>query len=179
MAVANSPSDLGSLISSVLKQKDWLRRLRLHQVFVFWDEVVGKEIARHAQPQVIKGSVLSLAVSDSVWLQQLQFERYHLLELLNAKLDEVEAPSVSAERPVGGGLRLTELKFTLDPSWRRYEVRTKKAPLPRGPGAEGSAIDHDQFVKFAASLNSIDDQGLRESMKRLWMAMHRSPSGGA
>lgn len=172
MATTNSPTDLGSLLASVLTQKDWQRRLRLHQVFLFWDEVVGAEIARHAQPQVIKGDVLWLAASDSIWMQQLQFERHHILELLNARLStEGETSTVTPRPEAGAGTapRLADLKFTLDSSFnRRHPAKQKKSVTQE--------IDHDQFAQFSASLNSIDDPETRESMKRLWLVMHRRPT---
>jgi hypothetical protein len=167
MAVSDSPTDLGSLLASALHQKNWQRRLRLHQVFLFWDEVVGGEIARHAQPRVIRGGVLWLAVSDSIWMQQLQFERHQLLELLNARLSEGEGPARSAGAAEGAPLCLTDLKFQLDPSLRRR----KKEGRPAKP--VGQAIDHDRFAQFSESLNSIADPETRECMKRLWLAMHR------
>ena len=171
MAASNHTTDLGSLLTSVLTQKDWQRRLRLHQVFIFWDEVVGGEIARHAQPQVIKGDVLWLAVSDSIWMQQLQFERHHILELLNARLSAGATRSAGTPRhetEAGDSPRLTDLKFTLDSSFsRRQQVKQKKSV--------SQEIDHDQFAQFSASLNSIDDPETRESMKRLWLVMHRRP----
>ena len=159
MAKANTPSDMGSLLASVLQQKDWQRRLRLHQVFLFWEEVVGSEIARHAQPHVIKGDVLWLAVTDSIWMQQLQFERHHLLELLNARLGGGEE-----------GPRLADLKFQLDSSPRRRQKSSpKKAVLHE--------IDHEQFAEFSSTLNSIEDQEVKESMKRLWLVMHSRTKG--
>ena len=170
MAVSNSPTDLGSLLAAVLTQKDWQRRLRLHQVFLFWEEVIGGEIARHAQPQVIKGDVLWLAVSDSIWMQQLQFERHHILELLNARLAAGgEHSAVTAGGGDGAAPRLADLKFTLDTSiGRRQQPRPKKSAAQE--------IDHDQFAQFSASLNSIDDPETRESLKRLWLVMHRRAS---
>ena len=171
MAISNSPTDLGSLLASALQQKNWQRRLRLHQVFLFWDEVVGSAISRHAQPQVIKGSVLWLAVSDSIWMQQLQFERHHLLELLNGRLGEGERATGSARVEVEAPLRLTDLKFQLDPSLGR--CRQTKPPTK----AAVHEIDPNRFGQFSESLNSIPDPELRESMKRLWLTMHRATAG--
>jgi len=172
MAASNHTTDLGSLLTSVLTQKDWQRRLRLHQVFIFWDEVVGGEIARHAQPQVIKGDVLWLAVSDSIWMQQLQFERHHILELLNARLATGSEKSAGTPRPeaeTSALLSLTDLKFSLDSSFnRRQQLERKKSILQE--------IDHDQFAQFSATLNSVEDPETRESMKRLWLVMHRRPN---
>ena len=172
MAVANSPTDLGSLLASVLTQKDWQRRLRLHQVFLFWDEVVGMEIARHAQPQVIKGDVLWLTVSDSIWMQQLQFERQHILVLLNTRLAAGKDQSVIATRLGDGAFdapHLTNLRFTLDSTFGRHQPTRQKQPVAQ-------EIDPEQFHQFSASLNSIADQETRESMKRLWLVMHRRPT---
>lgn len=167
MAISNCPTDVGSLLSSVLTKKDWQRRLKLHQVFLFWDEVVGQEIARHAQPQVIKGDTLWLAVSDSIWMQQLQFERHHLLELINIRFAEAGGEQESVSTGQGKGApRLNEIKFTLDSSFdRRRPLKPKKAAVQE--------IDLNQFAQFSASLNSIEDQATRESMKRLWLVMHQ------
>lgn len=172
MAKNESPAELGSLLTAVFTQKHWQERLQLHQVFVFWDEVVGPEIARHAQPHVIRGDVLWLAVSDSIWMQQLQYEKYQLLELINVRLGSIGSHAAGT----GGGreapaLRLAELRFQLDPCLGRR---------PTPPQAETpvvAAIDHEHFAEFSVSLNSIPDQELRESMKRLWLAQHRALRG--
>ncbi|MDD5757792.1 MAG: DUF721 domain-containing protein [Desulfobulbaceae bacterium] len=170
MAVSNSPTNLGSLLSSVLQQKDWQRRLGLHQVFLFWNEVVGIEIAKHAEPQVIKGDTLWLAVSDSIWMQQLQFERHHILELINERLAMLNSrPCSATESESAPPTRLSDIKFTLDSSFARRHQQAKPKKVAAQP------IDHNQFTQFAASLNSIEDHETRESMKRLWLVMHQRP----
>lgn len=158
-----SPTEVGGLISSLLTEREWHRRLKLHQVFLFWDEVVGAEIASHAQPWVIRGEVLWLAVSDHVWMQQLQFEKVHLLELLNARLGG------GGERGEGV-LRLTDLRFQLDPS-------LGGRPSPQAAPPSVQAFDHEAFALFSASLNSIPDPELREGLKRMWLAHHRGRVG--
>lgn len=165
MVQSNHPADVGSLLTSVLTKKDWLQRLKLHQVFLFWNEVVGKEIARHAQPQVIKGDTLWLAVSDAIWMQQLQFERHHLLELINFRLAERGAQERATTGEGKDAPRLNEIKFALDTSIGRRPAKAKRAAVRE--------IDHEQFAQFSASLNSIEDQATRESMKRLWLVMHQ------
>lgn len=165
MAISNRPTNLGSLIDTVLTQKDWQRRLRLHQVFLFWDEVVGEEIARHAQPQVIRGDVLWIAASDSIWMQQLLFERHHIMELINTRLAAGEVQSVAGTKAVMPP-HLKDIKFTLDPAACRRQPLRPPPPLAR-------EIDHEQLAQFSASLNSIEDQETRESLKRLWLVMHR------
>jgi hypothetical protein len=170
MAKFETPAELGSLLSSILTQKHWQQRLQIHQVFVFWDELVGPEIARQAQPQVIRGDVLWVAVSSSIWMQQLQYERYHLLELINARLGVADHKAGRGDREATS-LALSDLKFQLDPGLGRIAASEAETPVA------GTTVDHEQFAEFSASLNSIPDQEIRESMKRLWLVQHRLPRG--
>lgn len=166
MSKPKIPTKLGSLLSSVVTQKHWQQRLELHQVFLFWDELVGPEIAQHAKPQVIRGDVLWLAVSSSIWMQQLQYEKHQLLGLINARLGAAGAGG-REDAPLG----LADLKFQLDPGLRQgspsFSEQVFVAP----------EVDHKRFAEFSASLNSIPDQEIRESMKRLWLVQHRHPRG--
>jgi len=166
MAIVQHQADLGSLVDAVVSQKDWRRRLWLHQVFVFWDDLVGREISQHAQPEVIRGDVLWLAVSDSSWMQQLTFERHHLLQLINARLAGGDKPASVVSKDKVPPPCLKEIKFTLDPSYcRRQSIHPSQTATRE--------VDEDKFAQFASTLNSIEDQSTRESMKRLWLVMHR------
>jgi hypothetical protein len=169
MARSHTPTDVGTLLSSLVTQREWQRRLRLHQVFLFWDEVVGGDIASHAQPLVIRGQVLWLAVSDSMWMQQLQYEKVQLLSMLNARLVKMGKGGKGQGEKAAPPLTLADLKFQLDPSLGR----------PPAPPIEPPArtIDPEEYAQFAASLNSIPDAGLREGMKRMWLAHHRGWTG--
>ncbi|MFH1490518.1 MAG: DUF721 domain-containing protein [Pseudomonadota bacterium] len=51
-----------------------------------WDEVVGAAIARNAKPSWIKEGKLRVNVSNSVWLQELNFVQETIKEKLNGKL---------------------------------------------------------------------------------------------
>jgi len=56
------------------------------RIWKVWGGVVGKKIAEHARPSSIKKGVLVVKVSDSVWLQELEFEAETIKEGLNRKL---------------------------------------------------------------------------------------------
>ncbi len=64
------PESISSLLDGIITRKKWSRKLDLHQVFVFWKEAVGDDVARWARPSIIRGLVLWIAVVDSVWMQQ-------------------------------------------------------------------------------------------------------------
>ena len=56
------------------------------RIWEAWDGVVGKKIAKHARPSWIKKGVLLVKVTDSVWIQELEFMTETIKERLNAKL---------------------------------------------------------------------------------------------
>lgn len=47
-----------------------------------WERAVGPEIARHARPTLLRGSVLEASVDSSVWCQQIQMRRPEILAAL-------------------------------------------------------------------------------------------------
>jgi hypothetical protein len=170
MARSHTPTALGTLLSSLVSQREWRRRLLLNQVFLFWDEVVGPEIASHAQPRVIRGEVLWLGVSDPMWMQQLQFEKVQLLSLLNARLKKQGKGGAARGEANQETVSLADLRFQLDPALGRQPAPPPE-PLP------APTIDAEEYAQFVASLNSIPDQALREGMKRMWLAHHRGWTG--
>ena len=56
------------------------------RIWKLWESVVGKRIAEHAQPSMMKRGVLLVKVSDSVWLQELEFKTEKIKERLNRTL---------------------------------------------------------------------------------------------
>jgi len=56
------------------------------RIWKLWDGVVGETIAKHARPSRIKKGVLLIKVTDSVWVQELEFKAETIRENLNRKL---------------------------------------------------------------------------------------------
>jgi hypothetical protein len=56
------------------------------KLWKLWDGAVGVEIASHARPSSIKKGVLVVKVSDSVWLQELEFRAHEIIERINQAL---------------------------------------------------------------------------------------------
>ena len=64
--------DIGSLIEKILASKGLDKKLHQYRAWSVWDEVVGPQIAQHAQPLRIRESVLEVRVENPTWMQQLQ-----------------------------------------------------------------------------------------------------------
>ncbi len=62
------------------------RQLQLARVWRKWDSIVGEPVCRHAWPSHFSSKdTLVILVSDSVWMQQLSFNR----ELLRSRIQEI------------------------------------------------------------------------------------------
>ena len=134
------------ILRSLLVEKKWQHRINQHQVFLFWNEVVGRDIAAHAEPEVIRGSVLWIKVSDSVWMQQLHLQKMLLLERINERLR---------------GDPLSDLRFHLDvhsgtPAEEpQIKPRKKKNPAALPPELENM-------------IGLLDSRDMQEALRRLW-----------
>lgn len=145
---------IGKLLGTLSLDKKWRERLGLHAVFLFWDEVVGEEIACRAQPTVIRGTVLWVEVGDPVWLQQLHLERGMLLGEINQRL------------PSEG--KLTDIRFqvnsALDQEPAPAEVEAA-VPMPQ-PLTPEEARELDNL------LATLADDEARATMRRFWLKAH-------
>jgi len=56
------------------------------RIWKLWDGVVGKKVAEHARPFSIKKGILLVKVTDSIWLQELEFKTEGIKEKLNSQL---------------------------------------------------------------------------------------------
>jgi hypothetical protein len=77
---------IGDVLEQSLKRLDLATRLDDYAVWPIWNEVVGKMIARNAQPEKIRNGTLFVKVSSPVWMQQLQFMKEMIASKLNHRL---------------------------------------------------------------------------------------------
>jgi len=77
---------LSSVLDRSLKRLDLVARLDDYAVWPIWNDVVGKVIARNAQPEKIRNGTLIVKVSSPVWMQQLQFMKDMITAKLNYRL---------------------------------------------------------------------------------------------
>ena len=70
---------MGTLVPSVMKALGLEKRLQESQVFYLWQQIVGADVARHAQPISLRNGILAIAVDHPIWLQELQRFRKTLL----------------------------------------------------------------------------------------------------
>jgi hypothetical protein len=145
----NKPVELSRLLSSVFENKNWRSKLELHRVFEFWNSTVGKEIAAVAQPSLIRGHVLWVKVTDSVWMQQLHLQKILLLEKINQQFQEE---------------KISDIHFQLNSS-------LSPPPEPEIKKPKQVFLDKKEEQKFDKLISSLENDDLKVSLKNLWVKM--------
>lgn len=59
------------IVRDVLKDLDLEKRLDESRIFEKWDDIVGKEISKHAFPDKVYKNVLYIKVESSAWMAEL------------------------------------------------------------------------------------------------------------
>ena len=102
---ARDPQPFGVMIGKVAKNHGWEPRISEGTLFGMWESIVGADIADHAQPTRLEGTVLHVSATSTAWATQLRYLQGQIL----AKIAKV----------IGHGM-VTSLRITgpTAPSWR-------------------------------------------------------------
>jgi predicted nucleic acid-binding Zn ribbon protein len=136
---------LGRVLDKSLKRLDLSPRLEDYRIWPIWNDVVGKPIARNAQPEKIRNGTLFVKVTSPVWMQQLQYMKEMVAERLNQRLGAEVVKNIFFV--VG--------KVKADP----VEVDCKAQSSP-----SDASTDNLQDEEF---LDSVRDPEIRQAFKRL------------
>ncbi|MGB3301674.1 DUF721 family protein [Gordonia sp. (in: high G+C Gram-positive bacteria)] len=103
---ARDPQPFGSMVGKVVKQHGWEPRISEGTLFGMWPSIVGEDIASHAEPTQLQGTVLHVSAESTAWATQLRYMQSSIL----AKIAKV----------IGHGM-VTSLRITgpQAPSWRK------------------------------------------------------------
>ena len=145
-----SDQTLESAFAGIIRDKDWEKKFDQHRVFSKWAELVDEETAACARPLKVVNDVLWVEVDNSAWLQQLQFKKPELLDILN---DFLRVSYFSDLRFSVGE------KQTSEP--RKKEAAVKMVP----PSAE-------EMERFEKQIDFIEDEEIKKAMARLWYVSH-------
>ena len=100
------PQPLGRAAQDLANNRGWSPRVAEGALFGQWEQVVGEQIAEHAQPTALRDGVLTIAAESTAWATQLRMVQAQVLAKIAAA--------------VGDGV-VTALRITgpTAPSWRK------------------------------------------------------------
>jgi predicted nucleic acid-binding Zn ribbon protein len=143
------PQLLAGLLAGITNAQGWRQQLNTHSLFLHWESIVDTTINTHAKPLKIVGNVLWLEITNSAWMQQLQFQKIQLLETVNKTLRLSH---------------FTDIRFILA-SDRPSETQAR--PTVRFTQPSPAAQD-----SFQQQLAGIEDEKIRDSLMSLWYLSH-------
>jgi|GEM_PF-501263 hypothetical protein len=151
------PSRVTGIIKDLALRYGWGTRLSRGKIWEVWEEIVGPQVAIHAWPErFMERDILVVVVTDSVWMQQLCFQRQLFIDGLNARL------------PSGTGIK--GVRFVLGDV---AEARSRWIPqkIPKKDMLKKQKVQFPKRALDAAKdmMEPVRDQELRQAMTDLYL----------
>lgn len=91
------PEPIGSIIDSFLKRRGLSKKIKQHQLWEIWAELVGQAVAKEAAPLRIQRNMLVVEVTNSAWMQELVFLKPRILAKIKDSLPEAGITDIRFE----------------------------------------------------------------------------------
>jgi len=84
----NNMKKIGEILPSVLSRMGIIKGIEQGKAVVFWENIVGNDIARHAKPFKVRKGILYVEVTSSVWVHELQMMEPEIRKRINKYLEK-------------------------------------------------------------------------------------------
>lgn len=115
---ARDPLLVGDAISGLIADRGWEIPAAVGNAMDRWAEIVGQDIAAHAEPLTFDEGVLAVQASSTAWATQLRLLAPEIVRRLNTELGH-------------GTVRRIDVKAPAGPSWRKGRLRVQDGRGPR------------------------------------------------
>ncbi|MGH3719796.1 MAG: DciA family protein [Pseudonocardiaceae bacterium] len=78
------PQPLGRLASRLVAERGWVDRVSAGVVFARWAQLVGADVAEHAEPVSLEDGELTVRASSTAWATQLRLLQRQLIARITA-----------------------------------------------------------------------------------------------
>lgn len=75
---------LGDALQTLVKSLGIEKQVEQYKIFDVWNEAVGEQVAKVAQPERIHNGVLIVSVNNAPWRSELTFKKKEILEKIHA-----------------------------------------------------------------------------------------------
>ncbi len=77
---------IGGTLKKLIKKEGLENEINQQKAIDLWGEVVGQKIRENTEPVEVQFGVMIIKVKNSVWKQELQFQKEDMIKSLNKKL---------------------------------------------------------------------------------------------
>ena len=93
------PQPFGALTSAIAKQRGWSPKVSEGTVLGRWVQVVGEDIAAHAEPTGLRDGILSVSAESTAWATQLRMMQSQILAKIAAAVGDGVVKSLRITGP--------------------------------------------------------------------------------
>ena len=115
---ARDPQLFGDAISGLIADRGWEVPAAVGDAMDRWAEIVGNDIAAHAEPLSFADGVLAVQASSTAWATQLRLLAPDIVRRLNVELGHGSVTRIEVRAPKG-------------PSWKKGRLRVQDGRGPR------------------------------------------------
>jgi len=79
----NKPIAVGDILESLKKTTALGKHLEYAQIWEHWEEIAGKQLARHTRPHDVRDGQLRIAAESSVWMNKITYKKWTIIKRVN------------------------------------------------------------------------------------------------
>jgi hypothetical protein len=146
-------SALNEIVSAIFHDSPTHGRKDLFMIHTLWHKAVGGKIAENTLPQTIRKNILFVTVSNSVWMQELQFLKDQIRERINKDLPT---------------LTIDDIRFKIGPVKETHRTSSKAPLLPLDPEEKQYVKKHGAAIKdpdLRSAFEAVMESYLRNKKK--------------
>src|SRR5262245_31834732 len=87
---ARRPKKIGDVVAQVVTARGYARIQSIENLGAAWQTAAGEALARFSRPGQLKRNILEITVSNSTVVQELTFQKQHILATLRTQLPETK-----------------------------------------------------------------------------------------
>ena len=76
---------IGDALKQLVQSLGIEKKVEQYKIFDVWNEVVGQQVAKVAQPERLQNGVLIVAVNNAPWRSELTFRKREILEKIHER----------------------------------------------------------------------------------------------
>ncbi|HEX21314.1 MAG TPA: DUF721 domain-containing protein [Actinobacteria bacterium] len=77
---------INDVITECLDEPKLGLKLNENKAVLFWNEVVGDDVAKNTRPTAVRNNILFVSTNNPVWAHQLTIMKTKIIETVNKKL---------------------------------------------------------------------------------------------
>ncbi|HIE26330.1 TPA: DUF721 domain-containing protein [Candidatus Poribacteria bacterium] len=158
--------EISQILERLFRKLGYDKKIREQKAMFLWNEVVGEHVAQNSQPIRIDNGRMSVVVTDSIWLTELNLLRMQYIAKINEELGakvvkEIDFKIGKVNRP---SERISPRRIKVE-----EDYRTKLEDIELGP---------EELKIINQTVADVEDEELSEILKRIFINQNKSAKLG-